>query len=158
MVDRLISKKTAKLAKNKNFDLGVYNSYVIYKKDYVYDDDPDHPESYKKDQVEMSNFYHKNSVDGFDMSNNSYEVYSAPTQSHLQCWLRETHKIRVLIVQKIAGDFGFEIYVPNKENPSGKPWKRLSFFTIHHKTYENALEEGLYESLKLIDHSTDIMQ
>lgn len=39
----------------------------------------------------------------------------APSQSVLQTWLREIHKIRVFPEQKVAGDFGFVIYTLNTD-------------------------------------------
>ena len=77
------------------------------------------------------------------------EWYERPTQSLLAKWLREEYNIRVFPIQKIAGDFGFEIYIPNKDNPVGKPFERLAYFTLHFKTYEEAYEIGLQEALKL---------
>ena len=53
-------------------------------------------------------------------------------------FFREKYNIRGFITQKVAGDFGFEIYVPNKENPIGKPFNRIGEFTKHFKTFEEA--------------------
>ena len=78
-----------------------------------------------------------------------------PTQSLLQKWLREVHNIRVYPTQKIAGDFGFDIYIKNEENPAGSPFKRVSYFTQHFNSYEAALEEGLQEALTLIILNTN---
>lgn len=74
------------------------------------------------------------------------------TQSLLAKWLRDKYSIRVYPIQKISGDFGFEIYIPNKDNPVGRPFERLAYFTLHFKTYEEAYEIGLQEALKLIDN------
>lgn len=76
-----------------------------------------------------------------------------PTQTELQKWLREEHKIRVFPEQKTAGDFGFKIYVqnPEVEKRAGVPWIQISYFTHHFLTYEEALEAGISEGLKLIE-------
>lgn len=128
MQEKLVLLETAKLAKEKEFDL------------------------------ELDVIWGKNQQGGWQIWNdiNGYfvdlEHYQAPTQSLLQKWLREVYKIRIYITQKVAGDFGFEIYIPNsnKEKIAGKPWERVSYFTQHYSTYEEALEAGLQEALKLI--------
>ena len=81
--------------------------------------------------------------------------YYAPTQALLQKWLIEVHNIRVYPTQKIAGDFGFDIYIKNEENPAGSPFKRVSYFTQHFNSYEAALEKGLQEALNLIILNTN---
>ena len=62
----------------------------------------------------------------------------AQTFSQAFRFFREKYNIRGFITQKVAGDFGFEIYVPNKENPIGKPFNRIGEFTKHFKTFEEA--------------------
>lgn len=75
--------------------------------------------------------------------------YSAPTQSLAQRWLREKHNFHICIYNNAAG-YGYEItkadngtHIVNDldtgPNAGGK-WD----------TYEEALEEGLREALKLI--------
>lgn len=86
------------------------------------------------------------------MSYDSQTCISIPTQSLLQKWLREKHKIRIYPEQKTAGDFGFVIYILNSEpeKRAGLPWIRLSYFTLHFDLYEEALETGLLNALNLI--------
>lgn len=67
---------------------------------------------------------------------------SAPTQSLLQKWLRETHNIHLYIIPT-----GFKLskrFIPQFRF-SGYEYKDLDF-----KTYEEALEKGLQEALNLI--------
>ena len=67
------------------------------------------------------------------------ENYSAPTQSLLQRWLRETHNTHITIRCKrtdLSLD-GFWYVINSLESKM-------------FNTYEQALEEGLYEALKLI--------
>lgn len=155
MVDSRIKLDTAIIAKAKNFDALVDSCYVQYKKSYVYDSDPEHPESHKEGDVYIEKMPHKNGASNMDLSNNLYAAYARPTQALLQKWLREVHNIRVYPTQKIAGDFGFEIYIKNEENPAGSPFKRVSYFTQHFNSYEAALEEGLQEALNLIILNTN---
>jgi len=68
-------------------------------------------------------------------------TYSAPTQSLLQKWLREKHSIDVLVDKGFLCDnYSHEIYHKNDMFESEYIFK----------TYEKALEKGLYEALKLI--------
>ena len=74
--------------------------------------------------------------------------YLAPTQSILQKWLRDSHQIYVIagVDQTMEPKFAFTVikYIKDFEwNP-----KILSEFL--YLTYEEALEEGLQEGLKLI--------
>lgn len=155
MIDPRITLDTAIIAKAKNFDIGVDSCYVQYKKSYVYDSDPEHPESHKEGDVYIEKMPHKNGVSNMDLSNNLYAAYARPTQALLQKWLIEVHNIRVYPTQKIAGDFGFDIYIKNEENPAGSPFKRVSYFTQHFNSYEAALEKGLQEALNLIILNTN---
>ena len=132
MNEQLISFDTAVLAKEKGFDFSEVkirdsNTLEI------------------ADNVEAR-------LDYFETMEES-NLIQLPTQSLLQKWLRDEHDIRVYVTNKVAGDFGFEIYIvnPQEDKRIGKPWVRLdSFWTLHFKTYEEALEEGLQKTLKLI--------
>lgn len=73
-----------------------------------------------------------------------------PSQNLLQKWLREVHTIRVFVTNKFSGEFGYDIYIVNEENPVGKPFIRLTTFSNSYSTYEKALESGIYEALKQI--------
>ena len=76
------------------------------------------------------------------------KIIKAPLYQQAFRFFREKYKIRGFITQKIAGDFGFAIYVPNKENSAGKPFNRIEEFTKHFTTYEEA---ELACSIKLIE-------
>ena len=89
------------------------------------------------------------------------EYYFAPTQSLLQKWLREVHKIDVIITFEPIDD-STVAYVWNvlylKENGGKKAydWHHIicSFseeIMCWYDTYEEALEEGLQVALKLIN-------
>lgn len=129
MSNKLIKFKTAVLAKEKGYDVPVNNYY---------------------DEI--------SGLDNGDgdceficLNHNKYEkLHSAPTLWELHEWLRDKHSIRVFPTQKVSGDYGFEIYVPNEENPIGMPFKRISPFTWHYDTYDAALDAGLREGLKQI--------
>jgi hypothetical protein len=115
MKEELISFETAKLAKEKIFNIPVLSVYAdngcLSSDDTVY------------------NF-------------NQRAGYSAPTQSFLQKWLREKHRIDIYVKPSYCGYYcSFEYDLPEKSDS-----KILELET----TYEEALEKGLFEALKLI--------
>lgn len=76
------------------------------------------------------------------------ESYSAPTQSLLQKWLREVHDVIVSADCAIKDDWWYQLkHSPKKIT---KVYK-VSSLSESYKTYEEALEKGLYQALKLIE-------
>lgn len=126
MKDELISFETAKLAKEKGF-IGTNNTT-----DYV-------PMYIESILIEGQ---------GEDDCRDGY--YLAPTQSLLQRWLREKHEIHVELCVDVYDDLetmcfrGFNI-LNMKEYDSLDSSNNDCF-----KIYEQALEAGLQEALKLI--------
>ena len=124
MEDQLVGFETAKLAKEKGFNiktlfaynlLGVTNnSFKIHR---------------KKDFDEFSNIY-----------------CPSPTQSLLQKWLREKHHLIIIVAYQYEYDstpYSYWIYKESQPLPINQWVDDLS-------TYEEALEIGLQEALKLI--------
>jgi hypothetical protein len=121
MDDQLVSFETAKLAKERGF---------ISKSPYYQIDDAD-----KIDLVDMKGFpLHSNNEDG--------DYYEAPTQSLLQKWLREIHNNVVLIARWTDGHHNLFYHAIVNGN---------TVVNDGFTTYEEALEVGLYETLKLIN-------
>lgn len=151
MTEQSISLETAKLAKEKGFYFPVPQYYNSEERLTVNFEDSG---SNEKTYYFQANYFNENWNDGrvVDASNNSCygckgssykEVYSAPTQSLLQKWLREVHNIFVG-VELIETKYGAAVC----RTTDGS--LLLDGFTTT-KTYEEALEEGLLEALKLID-------
>ena len=69
----------------------------------------------------------------------------APTQALLQKWLRDFHDILVMVETRY--DFYCRIYSQNFNN---KNYNKFPIITSDLKSYEEALEEGLQQALKLI--------
>ena len=67
------------------------------------------------------------------------DIYYRPTQSLLQKWLREIHKIDVNVLPYSTRKKYWEVVVEG----AGYTWSG-------YETYEEALEEGLQHALKLI--------
>lgn len=109
MEDKLITFKTAKLAKEKSFDFS--------ERYYNYDG-----------KIEP--------IIGLVSC-----AYPAPTQSLLQRWLREKHNIHFYIwFNELTKKFRIESNYPEYKLDTDEEFD----------TYENALESGLQEALKLI--------
>lgn len=129
MKEQLISFETAKLAKEKGFNIiqryGTESS--------LYDKDGKH--------VYYSNY-------GFMYSGLSDGYISAPTQSLLQKWLREVHNIQVTVtywgkeVRKLCNHSCYECIIHKDD---------ISVTSYYSNSYEEALEEGLKQALQLIN-------
>ena len=71
------------------------------------------------------------------------DTCSIATQSLLQKWLREKHNIHIAVVSSFTGNWAAWLY-------SLKPYGQILDDEIDYESYENALEKGLFEALKLI--------
>lgn len=127
MKDELISFETAKLAKEKGFDVPVKSYYRIVGSG-PFDTNKEH--NYNND-LEME-------------TAGGMTYVSAPTQTFLQRWLRKKHKLFVC-VHYAAPDTNLFDY-------------RIDYTPLHihdhcrkkYKEFEEALEVGLQDALKLI--------
>ena len=133
MKEQLISFETAKLGKEKGFDWEVQTFY----------------DNESKRLKKVRGYEDWNTED----DGLGFKPYSAPTQALLQKWLREEHKINVESnylpnIQKYRC-----LYVPMSKSISNKEKYSLRskyYGTDDFETYEEALEKGLQEALKLI--------
>lgn len=123
MKDEIVKYETAVLAKEKGFNIPVLYSYGLEGENTLSPTDD-------------------NSL--FDLNTNGEHGYSAPTQSLLQKWLREVHGIYVFVyMDEILWDsFRFNVLMNDQMVYDER--------TIMFDTYEEALEAGLSEGLKLI--------
>jgi hypothetical protein len=154
MEDRLISEETVKLANEKGF-----NEYTSRMKSlYVILEDlweQDHHNGndflmYVTDDIITSE--EPPSHPGI-----KYKVIGKrPTQSILQKWLRDVHNIHISLTRvyklnnNVPSFSGYCIYIGDGEFESKIPIN--TFFNLnYYPTYEEALEVGLIESLKLIN-------
>ena len=123
--DKLISFKTAELAKEKGFN---------WETQAVFTDSNNEP--YNNPQEETP--YNWNSRTG----------YSAPTQSLLQKWIRDVHKIHIAVDNTNIPEYDkwcFDIH----RLPTGVIYLWDKSKPVY-DSYEEALEIGLQETLKLI--------
>jgi|TARA_B110000914_G_C15370642_1_gene403008 hypothetical protein len=134
MKEQLITFDTAKLAKEKGFENKTPHKL---RRDYY-----NHLGEINGDVTEYIKAYVANK--GLE----KYNTIDAPTQSLLQKWLREEHKINVESnylpnIQKYSC-----LYIPMRGKACISDRKYVS--KLKFDTYEEALEEGLQEALKLI--------
>lgn len=124
----IVTFETAKLAKEKGFDIECKLFYTTI-------DRPPMPYNISAKESLSDNTQY-----------NSYIL--APTQTPLQKWLRDVHLIDVIVsregtIQTLREGFSVMIYSPET---TIFPWELGRV----HKIYEEALEVGLLEALKLI--------
>ena len=123
MEEQTISFKTSKLLKNKNFNEKVDFQFdkTGYKNRSCYDIEVVIGPYDKKEFTKVNH-------------------YPAPTQSLLQKWLREIHKIIVLVDWEGTDGYFYKLDFKSFYEVAGN----------NNKNYEDCLELGLQEALKLI--------
>lgn len=127
MKEQLITFDTAKLAKEKGFNIPVlydYNNGVIL----------------EEDNRQICNF---NDSGWKDMLEEDYNSISAPTQSLLQKWLREEKDFHIIVGSSNVKGYNFCI-------SSEKGLTGFSENTFPYETYEEALESALQSCLSFI--------
>jgi len=153
MNEELISFETAKLAKEKGFDIKCAYWYGC-----------DNPSGDTKPNTLMCTPYRITELDGSRYTQEYTMVYSAPTQSLLQKWLREEYNLNVQITEYYRWTYTVsKLYNKNSINEEITEEETDTFYSDHrcgniivlpygkkYKTYEEALEVGLLEALKLI--------
>lgn len=150
MREEIISLVTAKILKEKNFNIGVYGSYTHYLKTRKHDN-PSF--AYKKGEIGYSRDYFVNNG-GSDFSNKNYLMCAAPSQSILQHWLREEHGIVIGIHMQLYEEGSAKTIRLEKE----KYYSWIVNLADHDaynsfedcETYEEAVEVGILEALNLI--------
>jgi len=132
MEDELITLKTAKLAKEGGFNEKCDKAFINY-----------YSEHYNGDRKYQIQLFHQNTYNGPN------PIYQASTQSLLQRWLREIHKIEVSVTPIIENKYrDREGDYDNKD--AYYQWMIWGKTFGIGDTYEEAFEEGLQEALKLI--------
>ncbi len=170
MSETLISFETAKLAKEKGFNIETCDffsekiiSNLVPQGDYKY-----LSVNYDNvgEDISPHGFWDWNStneskrlITAFNESygENFKEVFSAPTQSLLQAWLREEHNIIVNSIPyedeipECEGDIRQTLWEDETIDCREIPWLRdITTHTYYH-SYEESLENALVEGLKLIN-------
>lgn len=140
MIEQLISFETAKLAKEKKFNIETYGKCWIKTLD--------------------GRIIHNSERKNIPEDDRHTTFLMQPTQSLLQRWLRETHKIFVSVDFIVENTNGMA-YIKYDNEPikytltveyitKSNIWDYLEHDFDDFETYEEALEKGLYEALKHI--------
>ena len=150
MEEQLITLETAILAKEKSFDINCdwkidKESKLHFQADLMYPNNSEFTfNSYDDPEVHEFNKFIES-------------LYEAPTQSLLQKWLREVHGIYVNSYHDLTPDAKSIQYYTDWgfiNDPSSADYKYCPNGGYDEeaiwKTYEEALENGLQEALKLI--------
>lgn len=131
MEDQIISFETAKLAKEKGFNIPTRNFYA--------DSSWDSKEIYSVIEVGYNEF-----TDSMENNHGFGDITLIPTQSLLQRWLREVQGIHVeATFDSFHKVYYIQLYLKDNHTFHGEDDRIF-------KTYEEALEKGLIEGLKLI--------
>ena len=126
-METLITFKTAKLAKDRKFNVECFNYYQ---------------DSHRAGVKSINSPITNSLIDELHEEDKYCIIfYAAPSQSVLQKWLREEHNIDVLI--NVTIDYSNYISIIWFKGKKIKPSGRFI-------NYENALEIGLQEALNLI--------
>lgn len=131
MKDKLISFETAKLAKEKGFNIPVRYAFYTEK---------DKRDLRTRTQDWNNHFVWVGSSWG---GHNTNPFYSRPTQSLLQKWLREVHKVNVSISFYDDGKNKYWTCHIHKDSSQ-------QAYVCGEDVYEDALEKGLFEGLKYV--------
>ena len=136
MKEQVVSFETAKMAKEVGFDVPTVFHY-----------EGDGNELFETFYGEFNTECVCNLESLLVNCNNEKEIslYSAPTQSLLQKWLREKFKIHINI-----GFNGGWYYVLYEVNAIARPAANKVYLPTPLKSYEETLERGLQEALKIV--------
>lgn len=141
-----IELETAILAKELGYKNGSRTHYCLFHKEYIYDGDKNHHESYLKNEYRVYEDFHVNNHDGIDLSNNVYTAYERPTQGKLAKWLRCEFGIHIEMQLSQDGNWWFYLHIdiingggiimysPGADVPKGSSYEEV---------YELGLKEGL---------------
>jgi len=155
MKEDLITFKTAKLAKEKGFEIPSARFYctdgvIRFHPFSIFHLDEDEVDELEEDSILINDG--KFIVSLWEDRNLTIGNILAPTQSLLQKWLREGHNINVSVRHVIEDYYICEMTFLSSRYMFKDAHKIYLYSLIgtHFKTYEEALEKGLQEALKLI--------
>lgn len=124
----------AKKLKKYGFVEPCMHSYTQYTSDFVYDGDPDHPESHKKGDIHIYDFYNTN-------DDNERTTYSMPHLYEVQRWFRDRGIIANPEFEEREDKRGWTSNSYHIETGVSSYYPKL------YKTYEEALQNSCNMSL-----------
>lgn len=153
MKEQVISFETAKLAKEKGFEWPVKSHYQISLTERVHPEDGKSGSfGWEKGELSLQDGYFINNWKESDFTNKSWYHCAAPTQALLQKWVREEHNLHIYISTTPSFD-SMESHKSKYKSHVRKPFSPFTWTTAYYflgDSYEEALEKGLVEALKII--------
>lgn len=140
ITETLVSFKVAKLAKEKGFNEKSQYYYIL---DFG---------SFQRNTTALkfnTSLENENIYQSIRLSGSQHHLALAPTQNLFQKWLREVHHIIVEPrfiggLTKATAWYDVIVYSVLLENEDKRPLE------LKYKTYEEALDEGLFQALNLL--------
>ena len=122
----------AKYFAKNGLSIGSTIGIAKYKDDYIYDEDPNHPESHKKGEIHVTNFYNKNDKNSFVYELHCSEVYLS--------WLAVNKFLYVQfnILKDKNNDSYWNFTFYNTKNA-----KELKTVYAHCKSYSDVMEKAV---------------
>ena len=159
--EQYVTLKTAKLAKECGFNEECNFCYCkSMPKNEINLEQICSPET--NESFEETNKMHKQNA--VDLKTNNYLTYiTAPSQEHLSRWFRENYKMFIHIYVGDFNNYRCEIWMPNNVGVMSNESPNIIVVYSNHNfsnpnsdkcfmfdTYENAMETGLQEALKIL--------
>jgi hypothetical protein len=145
MQETLVSFRVAELVKKKGFTNGSnhYFELALTESIDLETNDTTGVFGWKKGECNAQSGYHINS----EQDNQHWFICERPSQDLLQKWLREVHNISICIYP-VLYEWEVSLHTCHKR-------KKLPIYlnpnnSIHGKTYEEAREEALFQTLNLL--------
>ncbi len=157
MQEKLIKFETAKLAQEKGFNIPCSIVFDLQNNNEVIDFREQEALNFIKDcetgfRTKALNYFKEDYNRKDDNKDFGYFI-TRPTQSLLQKWLREVHNIHIQIEINSNEEYRvtvFQIIKKFKDTFNRAEFNKNQFSQHKFKSYEEALEVGLLEALKLI--------
>ena len=153
MEEELITFETAKLAKEKGFTMfkDSFKSALIDSRNYDVQRYSFYRVIKEEQMLNLNVGTNSSNISGLWESYNDKDFrvqknYFAPTQSLLQKWLREVHNIKLWVEFNYTREW-FSYYLDKYDDK-----KIILQKDIRNQSFEEALEVGLQEGLKLISN------
>lgn len=132
-----VSYKLAKKLYQIGFQVGTPQCITQYTRDYIYDGDPQHPESHKKGEIDMFGFWHKNNLVEKD-------VFECPTVDVLITWLLFYHNIYVMAVPEMDANNNVVWYYETRRLENNRiSSTRNGFYQSRIEAIESGLEAAV---------------
>ena len=147
---KYVSYNIAKALKRIGYNEGTSQCITQYEDDFVYDGDPNDPESHKAGDIRSYHIYFRNS--DTDYGPNMCEM---PTLVEVQTWLREKKNINIDIIAIFTYStgnryaYGWNVYAPTTED--SHTLEIIDTFKLMNKDYDNALADALWVAIKYLE-------